>query len=54
MLLDLASHVATDTPESVSRSVNTDVGTNAGYWLNTHRNYSAHFIRVSVEVAPTI
>lgn len=54
MLLDLTAHVATDTPESVSRSVNTDVGPNVGYWFNTHWNYSAHFIRVSVEVASII
>lgn len=52
--MDLTSHVATNTPESESHSVNTDVGPDVGYWLNTNPNYSADLIRISVEVAPII
>jgi hypothetical protein len=35
-VLDFTSHGVSDMPESVSRSVNTDVGANAGYWFNTN------------------
>lgn len=54
VLSDFTSHVATDTPESESHFVNTDVGPDVGYWLHINQNYSADLIRMSVEVAPII
>lgn len=54
MLSDFTSHVATDTPESESHFVNTDVVPDVGYWLNTSKNYPADSIRVSVEVVLVI
>lgn len=54
MLSGFTSHVATDMPASESRSVNTDVGPDVGYWLNTNQNYSADLIKVPVEVVSAI
>lgn len=54
MLSDFTSHVATDTPESESHSVNTDVGPDVGYWFHRNQNYSADLIRMSVEMASII
>lgn len=54
MLSDFISHVVTNMPVSKIHSINTDVGPDVGHWLNTNQNYSAHLIRVFVEVVPTI
>lgn len=54
MFSDLTSHVATDTTDSESCSVNTDVGPDVGYWFNANPNYLADLIRMSVDMAPII
>lgn len=54
MLSDFTSHVATNMPVSEIHDINADVGPDVGHWLNTNQNYSAHLIRVFVEVVPTI
>lgn len=54
MFSDLTSHVATDTTDSESCSINTDVGPDVGYWFNANPNYLADLIRMSVDMAPII
>lgn len=54
MFSDLTSHVATDTTDSESRFVNTDVGPDVGSCFNANPNYLADLIRVSVDMAQII